>query len=51
MLELSPATMQCTHGTAIKLFAGKVNMVDLSQCSVHRCIVDPGVGDSKCATS
>ena len=23
MLELSPATMQCTHGAAIKLFAGK----------------------------
>ena len=23
MLELSPVSMQCTHGAAIKLFAGK----------------------------
>jgi len=43
MLELSPASMQCTHDVAVKLFCRYV--VDRVEQSLdHRCIVTPGMG-------
>ena len=43
MLELSPASMQCTHGAAIKLFCRYV--VDcVEQMLDHNCIVAHGMG-------
>jgi hypothetical protein len=47
MLELSLVSTQCTHGAAVKLFAGNLVLVDLSQSSIHRCIVDLGMGEPK----
>jgi hypothetical protein len=42
MLELSPASTQCTHGAAIKLFRYVVDCV--KQSLDHRCIVALGMG-------
>ena len=43
MLELSPVSMQCTQGAAIKLFC--MYIVDhVEQSLDHRCIVALGMG-------
>ena len=43
MLELSHASMQCTHGAAVKLFCRYI--VDRVEQSLdHRCIVALGMG-------
>ena len=43
MLELSPTSMQCTHGAAVKLFCRYI--VDrVEQMLDHSCIVAPRMG-------
>ena len=43
MLELSPVSMQCTHGAAIKLFC--MYVIDrVEQSFDHHCIVALGMG-------
>ena len=47
MLELSPTSAQCTHGATDKLFCRCCGSVDVKWCSIHRCIVDLGLGGFK----
>jgi hypothetical protein len=47
MLELSPASTKCTQVLPLSYFAGVVVLVDVRYCSIHRRIVDLGLGESK----
>ena len=44
MLELSPASTQCTHGADVKLFWGKQSVFQ-SLASAKAQLVDLGAGD------
>ena len=43
MLELSPASTQCTHTTAVKLFCRYFDLMTIEPSSISRSLVDFGM--------